>query len=156
MPIALQLAINHDSSMKISSAAATIGFVLMLTACTAHAPVIDGSSSSSSSSAAAEAIIESPASGATIQSPVVVSGKAKGFWFFEASLPVSIEDDKGAVLVTVPAQAEGEWMTVEYVDFSVSIPFSTTAKSGFIVVSKDNPSGDPERDASVRVPVTFK
>ena len=86
---------------------------------------------------------------------MTVKGKARGTWFFEASLPVQITDSHNNVIATAPAQADGEWMTTEYVDFSVTIPFSTNESFGFIVIKKDNPSGLPENDAQFKIPVTF-
>ena len=31
----------------------------------------------------------------TIQSPLIVKGEARGFWFFEASFPIKLLDDNG-------------------------------------------------------------
>ena len=91
-----------------------------------------------------------------MKSPVTVKGKARGTWFFEASLPVLVTDSHNNVIASAAAQADGEWMTTEYVDFSVTIPFSTNQPFGFIVIKKDNPSGLPENDAQIKIPVTFK
>lgn len=99
-----------------------------------------------------------PTSGATISSPVSVSGIARGNWYFEASFPVEIIDDRGNLLGIAPAQAEGEWMTTEFVPFKATISFSapTTTTSGFVRFKKDNPSGLPEYDMHIDVPVMFR
>ena len=135
---------------------------LLLAACNAgtNSPSIPASSSASSSSSSALApgkslIISSPDVGARVQSPLLVKGKARGGWFFEASFPVQVQDMSGSVLVTAPAQAQGEWMTSDYVDFSVTLTFTTSQKSGFLVFKKDNPSGLPENDEQVKIPVNF-
>lgn len=116
----------------------------------------NSSSMSSSESAEAEAVITSPLPNAVVTSPLKITGKARGSWFFEASLPVSLEDDKGHVFATLPAHTDEEWMTTDFVNFSIDAEFISPKTKGFIVVSKDNPSGDPERDASIRIPIIFK
>jgi hypothetical protein len=85
----------------------------------------------------------------------MLSAKAPGNWFFEASIPVQLTDAEGNVLASGVGQVEGGWMTVDLVKFDAEIPFTTTAKEGFIVISKDNPSGLPENDGSVKFPVKF-
>lgn len=93
--------------------------------------------------------------GQIIQSPLVVLGEAK-LWYFEGSFPVKIEDANGIVLAQAPAQALGEWMTEDFVSFKVEVEFDPPAtKKGFVVFEEDNPSGmqDPE---SVKIPIVFK
>lgn len=100
--------------------------------------------------------IFAPAPNSLVTSPVTVSGEARGTWFFEASFPIEILDSQGNVLGTGIAQAQGNWMTEDFVPFSATIQFkATTVPQGLIVFRKDNPSGLPENDASVSVPVRF-
>lgn len=113
------------------------------------------SSSSSVEISGKEVIIESPEVNALVKSPLLVRGKARGFWFFEASLPVQLTDSNNNVIVTVPGMTSDEWMTTDYVDFTAELTFTTTATSGFLVIKKDNPSGLPEYDAEIRIPVKF-
>jgi hypothetical protein len=102
-------------------------------------------------------ILEKLAANDIVQSPLTISGKALGSWFFEASFPVRLLDGNGALLVTSYAQAQGEWMTADYASFSSSISFKVPAtENGFIEFAKDNPSGLPENDAMVRIPIRFK
>lgn len=92
----------------------------------------------------------------TIQSPVKVQGEARGTWYFEASFPISVVDGNGVMLGQGIAQAKGEWMTTEFVPFEATIEFtSPQTATGSVVFSKDNPSGLPENDASIAVPVRF-
>ncbi len=135
----------------------TVTFCLMLAACTGG-PAVNGGQSSSSSSASsvmADIIVDSPASGSIVKSPLTITGRAKGTWYFEASFPVRLFDDQGNELAVAPAQAEGDWMTEDYVPFSVTLTFTTTAKTGTLVLEKDNPSGMPENAKSVSNPVQF-
>ncbi len=91
-----------------------------------------------------------------ISSPVTVKGKARGNWYFEASFPVIIEDSNGNVLAQAPAQAQGDWMTNEFVPFEVSLTFpKPTTTSGKIILKKDNPSGLPEHNDQIEIPVLF-
>ncbi|MDQ3076745.1 MAG: Gmad2 immunoglobulin-like domain-containing protein [bacterium] len=100
--------------------------------------------------------VTSPKPQTIIKSPVIVKGEARGTWYFEASFPLKIVDANGKTLAEVPAQAEGEWMTEEFVPFEVSVPFATsTTKTGKIILMKDNPSGEPERDDSIEIPIIF-
>lgn len=80
-----------------------------------------------------------------------IEGAARGYWFFEASFPVEIVDAFDNQLTSVsPATAQSEWMTTEFVPYVAEInlttPYSGPAK---IILHKDNPSGEPERDASL-------
>lgn len=100
--------------------------------------------------------VNSPKPDDVISSPIEVSGEARGTWYFEASFPVKIEDEKGNVLGQGPAQAEGEWMTENFVPFKASIKFDPKDNErGYIVLEKDNPSGLPENAESIRIPVQF-
>ncbi len=101
--------------------------------------------------------ISEPLNNALIKSPVVVKGTARGNWYFEASFPIKVLDANGKVLGSAPAQAQGDWMTTNFVPFSLSLPFaSSTTATGTIVLQKDNPSGLPQNDAEVRIPIRFR
>ncbi len=91
-----------------------------------------------------------------IKSPVTITGQARGTWYFEASFPVKILDANGIELGVSPAQAQGDWMTEDFVPFSVTINFSNpSTPTGFLVFEKDNPSGLSEHDKSYKLPVVF-
>ena len=98
----------------------------------------------------------SPGANASVRSPLVITGEARGNWYFEASFPVKILDANGNVLGQHYAEAQDEWMTTEFVPFKSTLNFSTpTTPTGTLVLEKDNPSGLPENDAEVRVPIRF-
>jgi hypothetical protein len=104
-----------------------------------------------------DVVLTVPVINTVISSPVTISGKARGNWFFEASLPIEIIDSTGKVLGQGPAQAQSNWMTADYVDFLAEISFNVPeTEKGFILIKKDNPSGLPEYDASIAIPVFFK
>lgn len=98
-----------------------------------------------------------PTKDSLITSPLVAQGEARGYWFFEASFPVEIIGEDGTVLTTGIAQAQGEWMTEDFVPFKTSIVFDPKGNTkGIVRFKKDNPSGEAARDASVDVPVVFR
>jgi hypothetical protein len=91
-----------------------------------------------------------------IENPVLIEGKARGVWFFEASFPIEIQDEKGNILGRGIAQASSDWMTENFVPFTARIEFQKgDTKTGKIIFKKDNPSGDPARDDSFVLPVSF-
>ena len=102
-------------------------------------------------------IVSTPLSNAIVESPLVISGKARGYWYFEASFPAKLYDDNGNLLGVMPVQAQGEWMTQEYVPFSATLIFTPpTTLTGTLVLEKDNPSGLPENANELRIPVRFQ
>jgi hypothetical protein len=97
-----------------------------------------------------------PTPGAVISSPLVVEGKALGRWYFEASFPVRLLDGNGRELIAIPAQAQSDWMVEGYVPFKATLNFTLpSTATGTLILHNDNPSGMPERDEEVRIPVTF-
>ncbi|KND50457.1 MAG: hypothetical protein AB202_02265 [Parcubacteria bacterium C7867-007] len=102
-------------------------------------------------------VVDTPQPGSVTGKEVVVKGKARGYWYFEASFPVELRDANGKVLQVLPAQAMGEWMTEEFVPFSITLkaPQSYIGPAT-LVLMKDNPSGLPENDASISIPITIE
>lgn len=101
--------------------------------------------------------IDSPRPNAVVASPLEISGRARGNWYFEASFPVKLLDADGNVLAQTPAQAEGEWMTEDFVPYKATLEFETpTTATGTLILEKDNPSDLPENADSLIVPVKFR
>jgi hypothetical protein len=91
-----------------------------------------------------------------VSSPLAITGKVPGTWSAEANFLVQVTDDDGNVLGDGVAQLEGDWMTEELVPFSVSLNFDPPADgTGFLILVKENPSGLPEHDDSLSIPITF-
>jgi len=104
-------------------------------------------------------LITSPKSGDLVSSPLMVGGKISGTWFFEASLPIRLLDSNNNIIAASYATAEGDWMTEELVYFKGQLEFALTATTsdvGYLVVAKDNPSGLPENDGFIKMPVRFR
>lgn len=100
--------------------------------------------------------IDSPRPNPKIASPLELTGQARGTWYFEAVFPVELQDSNGNVLATGQAQAQGDWMTEDFVPFAASLEFAAPATpTGTLILKKDNPSGLPENDMSLKVPIKF-
>lgn len=100
--------------------------------------------------------VRAPSPKETVESPLQVEGEARGGWFFEASFPISLLSEDGNVIAEHYATAEDEWMTEEFVPFSAEILFSHPGEgSGWLILHRSNPSGLPEREEELRIPVRF-
>jgi hypothetical protein len=103
-------------------------------------------------------IVDLPRPNQKVQSPIHLSGRARGTWFFEASFPILIVDEKGNTISQGQAQAKGDWMTTDFVPFEANLEYSlgTTTGVSTLILKKDNPSGDPEKDESIQVPIILQ
>ncbi len=107
--------------------------------------------------------LASPVPGAFVTSPLTLTGQARGNWFFEASFPITLVNWDGLIIAESYATAEGDWMTEDFVPFSATIEFENPyppggpdfMKRGAVILQKDNPSGLPEYDDAVEIPVLF-
>lgn len=100
--------------------------------------------------------VDLPFPKAVVSHQFTARGKARGTWYFEASFPVHVFDKDGNELVSGPAQAEGEWMTEEFVPFKIDITIPPAYEGdATIVFMKDNPSGLPEKEANISFPITI-
>jgi len=100
--------------------------------------------------------LTSPKVNSQVESPLEVRGEARGNWYFEASFPIKLLDANGKEIAMGIAMAEGDWMTTDFVPFKATLNFSMPETStGTLVLIKDNPSGLPENDNSVQVPIEF-
>ncbi|MFH2136829.1 MAG: Gmad2 immunoglobulin-like domain-containing protein [Patescibacteria group bacterium] len=103
--------------------------------------------------------IDSPRPNAIVTSPLEISGQARGTWYFEASFPVKLLDANGNEIPLSPPyiMTTEEWMTEDFVPFKATLEFEApTTDTGTLVLEKDNPSGLPENDDSLIVPVRFR
>lgn len=108
-------------------------------------------------------VLSAPVPVGVVNSPLKISGQARGGWYFEASFPVVLVDWDGLIIAEAVATADGEWMTSDFVPFTASIEFENPyqagepdfMKRGTIILKKDNPSGLPENDDALEIPVRF-
>lgn len=101
--------------------------------------------------------VDIPVVNATIASPLTVTGRARGGWYFEASFPLELKNAGGTVIATGIAQAQSDWMTDAFVPFTATLtyPAQPAGSTGTLVLKKDNPSGEPANDMSLAIPVLF-
>jgi hypothetical protein len=103
-------------------------------------------------------VVEEPVPGATVASPLTVTGRARGTWFFEGDFPILLEDASGNTVAAGFVVAQGEWMTTEFVPFQGSLEFThaNAGQPGWLVFKKDNPSDRRELDDATSIPVFFR
>lgn len=108
-------------------------------------------------------VLETPTPNQTIASPLTLKGKARGYWFFEASFPIVLTNWDDLIIAEGYATANGEWMTEEFVPFTATLNFVNPyalndpdfVERGSLILKKDNPSGMPEYDDALEIPITF-
>ena len=103
-------------------------------------------------------VVFSPIKDSLVSSPLTISGRARGTWFFEGSFPIELLDAYRNTIAEGHVTAQGEWMTEGFVKFIGNIQFNNYIKGqkGILVLKKDNPTGLVEYDDSVEIPITFK
>ncbi|MBN2306590.1 hypothetical protein JXD20_01260 [Candidatus Peregrinibacteria bacterium] len=105
-------------------------------------------------------ILETPQAEENIISPLTIKGKARGNWFFEASFPVILANWDGVIIAETTAQAQGDWMTEDYVPFEAVLDFekpdTSISNRGALILKKDNPSGLPENDDALEITIYFE
>jgi len=120
--------------------------------------------------------IASPRPNDKIKSPVEIRGVARGYWFFEANFPIFVVDWDGRIIGqgnatanSDPANGGVNWMTEDFVPFTASVQFDISqiseqpaissgrySKNGSLILKKDNPSGLPENEDALEIPVMFE
>ena len=102
-------------------------------------------------------IVTYPIPDQLITSPFLITGEARGTWFFEANFPISLLDLNDNVLVLHYVATEEEWMTEDFISFAASMEFDEPeTATGFLILDKNNPSDIREYDAQLVIPVRFK
>ncbi|MBI2109383.1 MAG: hypothetical protein HYT93_04420 [Parcubacteria group bacterium] len=126
--------------------------------------------------------LETPRPNEIIKSPLIIIGEARGYWFFEASFPVVLTDWDGKIIAEHYAEAQDDpevgsadgasWMTEDFVPFKTELQFENPSsasasfrrdgldadfsKHGTLILRKDNPSGLPEHDDALEIPIFFE
>ncbi|MFH1759294.1 MAG: Gmad2 immunoglobulin-like domain-containing protein [Patescibacteria group bacterium] len=106
--------------------------------------------------------LDSPHPNELVQSPLKVSGRARGNWFFEGDFPIIITNWDGLIIGEGFATAGGEWMTEEFVEFEGEVEFEIPedigdfSDRGALILKKDNPSGLPKYDDALEISIKFR
>ena len=91
-----------------------------------------------------------------ITSPLTITGKAKGSWYFEASFPIWLLDANGKELARAPAQSQSEWMTEDFVPFKLTLNFAKpSTATGTLIFHNDNESDRRDLDKEFKLPIKF-
>jgi hypothetical protein len=105
-------------------------------------------------------VLESPLPNTTVGNPIEIKGRARGTWFFEGDFPVVVVNWDGLIIGEGFATAQGEWMTEDFVPFIGTIDYDldpeTYSRKGALILQKDNPSGLPQHDDALEVPIVFE
>jgi Immunoglobulin-like domain of bacterial spore germination len=103
--------------------------------------------------------VDTPLPNQIVSSPLVIKGEARGSWFFEATFPVILTNWDGLIIAQGVARAKGDWTTTDFVPFEATLTFTVDKKAysnkGALTLKKDNPSGLPQNDNSIEIPVIF-
>jgi hypothetical protein len=100
-------------------------------------------------------VINTPAQGARVASPLTVEGTAPGDWYFEAQLPAKLIGADGAVLAEAPAVAQSDWMTEAPVPYRAELTFTVTQDTHATLVLQEDMPADNANPREVRVPVVL-
>jgi len=104
-----------------------------------------------------EILVDSPGANDEISSPLIIKGRARGNWYFEASFPIKLLDEQGKEIAITNAQTKSDWMTSEFVPFEATLEFNRPdSDKGVLILEKDNPSGLLENSARIEIPVVFE
>lgn len=134
-------------------------FAMFADACSSSTPQPKAAPASTTSAKPLETPhlrLTQPTAQQVVTSPLQVRGEARGTWYFEASFPLELLDENKGVIARGYAQAEGEWMTENFVPFHGELVYeSAPSAKGTLVLRKANASGLPEHDQAIELPVSF-
>lgn len=97
-----------------------------------------------------------PKYASVVSSPLTIVGEISGGWYWEGSFRITLEDHDGVILSETVATATEAWTEEGLVPFTAVLMFDSDSRvSGTIVLIKENPSGLPENDDFIKIPVLF-
>ncbi len=103
-----------------------------------------------------EILVEHPRPNQKIDSPLAIKGRARGLWFFEAQFSAELFDANNKSLGVAIITAEGDWMTEDFVSFTGELSFEKpTTEKGILKLRNANPSGLPEKQKELIMPIYF-
>jgi len=121
-----------------------------------HTDLPAGTAAPTADNIATEIKIDAPVANQVVSSPLEISGQALGTWYFEASFPVKLIDEGGQTIAQGVATAQSDWMTTDFVPFKAELNFTAPSSTiGMLIFSNDNPSGLPEKEKQLGIPVRF-
>jgi hypothetical protein len=125
------------------------------TAPAANAPMIPASTSSAPLDKSV--VVTSPTPNETVAQSFTVAGTAPGAWFSEATFPIQVRDNDDNLVGNVGASAQGDWETAGPVTFTAAMNIDPSFHGpANLILLKDNPSGLPQNDDSVTIPIVVQ
>ena len=102
--------------------------------------------------------VSSPGPGGTVDKTFTVTGKAPGPWFSEAQFPVQVRASSGDVIGHATAHTDGNWQSTDVVPFTADVTIDNPTYKGTarLILMRDNPSGLPENDDAVEIPIMIR
>lgn len=159
------LAFGSDEDMKDQDSLASIVFILVLAGIFgAGVYYISQNPSQDSQTQSPIAVrdlndlilVSSPLPDQEITSPLIVEGRARGIWFFEAVFPVVLMNQNGQVLAGSLATTQSDWMTEDFINFRAELNFKLVPGGrGTIILKNNNPSGLAQNSRELKIPVVF-
>lgn len=126
-----------------------VSFLSVLAGCAGHTPAEDEG---------VEGIrVIHPESRSPVSSPLEVTGKARGPWYFEGDFGMRLLDCDGNLIAKGHLSARGRWMTESFLPFEGTLTFDrpSSCGKGRLLLESANPSGRPELQRTKTVLVTF-
>jgi hypothetical protein len=101
--------------------------------------------------------LSNPTAGEKVTSPLTITGTASVAWIYQGSFPVKIIDSQSNLVAQGTAKeiVKGSWKTEDPVNFSVTLPFSTTDSSGFLVLTANSSESGTLSPQSIQIPINF-
>jgi hypothetical protein len=102
-------------------------------------------------------LLDTPQPGDLVGNPVTIAGQAASSWFVGGSFLIQIIDDTGQTIGSGLVPAPNNWQADGFVPFTAAININPgTASSGYLLLSKNNPSSLPGYNSSLRISIRFK
>ena len=102
------------------------------------------------------AVVDAPAAGARVTSPLTITGTAPGNWYFENQFPVRLVDAQGVVLAESPAIPRINWTeNADPKQFDAMILFAVTQDTPATLILEEDMPGEGNEPRTVRIDVVL-
>lgn len=117
-----------------------------------------GTSTTQQEPLSARVAVLSPGPGGVVDKTFTVTGKAPGPWFSEAQFPIQVRNANGDIIGDGSAHTDGNWQSDDVVPFTADVTISDPTYKGAVrlILMRDNPSGMPENDDAVEIPIVIR
>jgi hypothetical protein len=146
---------SERMSMRRTTHVIAAAIAALLAACSQPQPPQPAEPAPAAIAEQSNVIVNAPAPGERVTSPLVVEGTATGDWYFEAQFPAKLVGADGAVLSEAPALAQREWMTEAPVPFRAELAFNVTQETAATLVLQEDMPADNASPREVTVPVVL-